>query len=37
MPDLALSDQVLHCARDVFNGDVRVDPMLIEEVDDLHA
>ncbi len=35
MPDLALADQVLHGAGDVFDRHVRVDAMLIEEVDDI--
>jgi hypothetical protein len=31
--DLALPDQLLHRARDVFDRDVRVDAVLVEEVD----
>lgn len=37
MLDLALSDQLLHGSRDVLYGHVRVDPVLVEEVDRLHA
>ena len=35
MVDLALLDQVLDRARDVFDGDLGVDPVLVEQVDDL--
>ena len=35
MLDLALPDQVLHGARDVFDRNVRVDAVLIEQVDDI--
>src|SRR5215213_2248771 len=33
VPDLTLLDELLHRAGDVFNGHVRVDAMLVEEVD----
>ena len=32
---LALLDQLLHRARDVFDRHVRVDPVLVEEIDDV--
>ena len=35
VPDLAFLNQVLHGSRDVFDGHVRVDPVLIEQVDGL--
>jgi hypothetical protein len=35
--DLALLDQVLHRARHVLDGHVRIDPVLVEEVDGLDA
>jgi hypothetical protein len=35
--DLALLDEVFHGAGNVFDGHVRVDPMLVEEVDRLDA
>jgi hypothetical protein len=31
--DLAFANQVLHRTRDVFDRDVRIDTVLIEEVD----
>ena len=31
--DLALPDQVLHRARDVLDGHVRIDAVLIEQID----
>src|SRR5260370_27198582 len=33
VPDLALSDQLLHRPGDVFDGHVRVDAVLVEQVD----
>ena len=33
VPDLALLNQVFHRARDVFDGNVRIDAVLIEQVD----
>src|SRR5580765_4260158 len=35
MFDLAYTNQILHGSRDVFDWDVRVDPVLIEEVDSI--
>jgi len=35
VPDLALPNQLLHRARHVFNRDVRVDAVLIEEINDI--
>jgi hypothetical protein len=32
MLDLALSDQVLHCSRHVFDRHVRVNPVLIQQI-----
>jgi len=37
MTDLAGRDQILHRARDVFDGNVRIDAVLIVEVDHLDA
>jgi hypothetical protein len=34
--DLAFLNQILHRARHVFDRHVRVNPMLIEQVDDIH-
>ena len=34
--DLACLNQFLHRAGDVFDGHVRVNPMLIEQVDDIN-
>ncbi len=34
--DLAFLNQVLHRSRYVFDGHVRVNPMLIEQVDDIN-
>jgi hypothetical protein len=34
---LALADQRLHRARDIFDGNLRVDPVLIEKVDAIGA
>ena len=33
MPDFPFGDEVLHRARDVFNGHVRINAVLVEEVD----
>ena len=33
MRDLAVGDQLLHCPRDVLDGHVRVDAVLVEQVD----
>jgi hypothetical protein len=35
VPDFPFPNQILHGSRDVFDGHVRIDAMLIEEVDDL--
>jgi hypothetical protein len=35
VPDLALTDQVPHRSRDFFDRHVRVDTVLVEEVDRL--
>jgi hypothetical protein len=35
VPDLPFLDQVLHRARDVFDGHVRIDAVLVEQVDRL--
>ena len=32
---LAFLNQVLHCPRYVFDGHVRVNPVLVEEADDV--
>ena len=32
---LALLDQVFHGSGDVFDGHVRINPVLIEEIDDI--
>jgi hypothetical protein len=37
VPDLALSDQLLHRAGDVLDRDVRIDAMLVEQVDGVDA
>ena len=34
--DLAFLNQVLHCSRDVLNRHIRVDAMLIEQVDNIN-
>jgi hypothetical protein len=34
VPDLTLLDQVLHCAGDIFDLHVGINPVLIEQVDD---
>ena len=36
MLDLTLLNQVLHGARHVLDRDVRVDTMLIEQIDGIH-
>src|SRR5882724_5742306 len=33
MPDFACVDQVFHRTGDLLDGDVRIDPVLIEQVD----
>ena len=33
MPDLALLNEILHRACDIFDGNLRIDPMLIEQVE----
>ena len=33
---LALLNQILHRSGDVFDRYIRVDPMLVEQVDDIH-
>lgn len=35
MLDLARLDEFLHCARDVLDGNVRINAVLIEQVDGL--
>ena len=34
---LALRDEILHSARDFFDGDTRIDAMLIEQIDHICA
>ena len=33
MLHFTLLDQVLYCARDVFNGHAGIDPMLVQQID----
>ncbi len=35
MPDLALGDQILDCAGDIFDRHIGIDAMLIEQIDDV--
>ncbi|MNC36837.1 hypothetical protein D3C75_853800 [compost metagenome] len=35
MFDFAFRDQVFHCTRNIFNGDIRVDTVLIQQINDI--